>query len=95
MEPARILIIGIEYDLQPHISSEYLWYLVAVLQSGAFVLQMKIFVDVERRVLLNVESKVAGMCFWAELEGVASYKFVVDLYLDSRGLFVAHGKWQI
>jgi hypothetical protein len=57
------------------------------------MLQMEIFVDVERRVLLYVESKVASMSFGAELEGVISYEFVVNLHLNGCGLFLAHGKY--
>lgn len=91
--PAGIFVIGVKYDLQSDISFEYLWNLVAVGQPRALMLQVEVLVDVEWWVLLDMKPEVAGMCFWAELEGMISDEFVVDLHLNGGGFFLAHGKY--
>ena len=51
---------------------------------------MEVVMDVERRILLDVQSEVGSMCLVVELEGVVAYQLVVYLNFDYVWLLVGH-----
>ena len=57
------------------------------------MLQMEVFIDVERGVLLNAESEVASVRFGVEFERMVFNEFVVDLHLNDCGFFLVYGKY--
>jgi hypothetical protein len=54
---------------------------------------MEILVNVERRVLLDMQSEIAGMGLCAEFEGMVPDQFMIDLNLDDGLFFLVHAKY--
>lgn len=52
--------------------------------------KVKVLIEIERRVIDEMEPEVAGVALSAELQGVVAYQFVVDMYLDEGVLVVRH-----
>ena len=88
--PTGVFVVGIKHNLQSDVSFENLWNLIALGQSLWMLLQMEVVMDVERRVLLDVESEVGSMRLVVELEGVVADQLVVDLNLDYVWLLAGH-----
>ena len=51
---------------------------------------MEVVMDVERRILLDVQSEVGSVCLVVELKGVVAYQLVVYLNFDYVWLLVGH-----
>ena len=87
---ARIIVKRLKDHSKSAIIFQNFPNLYSLNQPDPLILQVKILVEVEWRIVDKVQPKIAGVIFAAELESMVAYQFVVDVYLDERGLVLRH-----
>ena len=87
---ARIIVKRLKDHSKSAIIFQNFPNLYSLNQPDPLILQVKILVEVEWRIVDKVQPKIAGVISAAELESMVAYQFVVDVYLDERGLVLRH-----